>query len=862
MNNSISIVCVLFQLILPMLVPHVKGAAENAGDKPLSGLIVISGSSAIMPIMEKAAETLRGKNSGLKFTFHPAGSLIGQRCLASGSADIACSDMQMMGDGIHSDGYQELIFALNPMHIITSQDVGLISISDEQVKAILTGKVLNWKEIGGADIPISLVRRMSFSGTRYLVDSYFLGDTPHRRDIIWADSSDEVVRTVSGTRGCIGFASASYAANQRLLVSLALNGVLPNPENVIDGTYKFASKSRIFISRTPSLGVAAFASLLRSEEFAAAIMAQGLLPLNAKEQNADMEAAAAVSPHKIPDRDGLEILGFSMAGIGLFLAGARLISSSMRKIANRRLRSLFARWTKNPVMAAAWGMLSGAVSQSGTSTGFLLVGFVVSGMIPLEKAMFILAWADVGTFLLVFLATANIKLFVLYFLAVSGILYSLDKNRRYDAMLKACMGLGLLLFGFDLIKSTALDLAGMASVQSLMVFAGNSLSYLFLLGIVLRTITQSSSTVTILCIPLLNSGILTLPQCVAMACGTSLGSAGASAVISWNLNGTSRQLIWFKCITDTASGLFLFSLLLAKPYQGQSFLISALALTGVSDVGKIAVMFLATKLLATFISIMAGKWLRILVARLSPVNFEERMSSFRYLHDQALANPESAMELASMESGRILKHLPRYLDVVRKEEALYKLKGVRSLTPAQDKTFGTGRSEEDLPADRIITEIDGIHKASMALGVEVNAFLTELLNQDMEIKSAERLIQMQNKHRTLLELATCVHELTAQMKVCSQAHELKGLCISMTEGLHFILELAVDTAFSKDPCDNEILLKITSDNGDFMEEIRKSYLKGEMTISPSARPALLHLTNHFQRAVWLLHRFAETHESD
>ena len=272
-------------------------------------------------------------------------------------------------------------------------------------------------------------------------------------------------------------------------------------------------------------------------------------------------AGKAQAPMR-PQSGPAEMLGLALAGIGLFLVGVRFVSDNLKKMANRRLRVSLARWTKSRFLGALWGMLCGAVSQSGTSSGFLLAGFVSSRMLPLRNAALILAWSEVGTSLLVFLATAGIKLVILYFLAFSAIAHSFDRRWRYESLLTTCLGLGLLLFGFDLVTSTAVRLTELQWIHHLMGVTVRSLLLLFLLGTALRMATQSSSAVTILSIPLMNSGMLSLPQCIAMVCGTSLGGAIAGLLLSSDLKGVAKQLIWHKAITDTFSGLFFFGLLL------------------------------------------------------------------------------------------------------------------------------------------------------------------------------------------------------------------------------------------------------------------------------------------------------------
>ena len=230
----------------------------------------------------------------------------------------------------------------------------------------------------------------------------------------------------------------------------------------------------------------------------------------------------------------------------------------------------------------------------------------------------------------------------------------------------------------------------------------------------------------------------------------------------------------------------------------------------------------------------------MLVARFSPVTAEEEMAQLKYLHDHALDNPESAVELAALESNRIMERLPRYLDTVREEEAATEISaGYPALTTVTAAPV----------------KLDDLHNASLELGREINATLADLFGCDVGYECSERLLQVQNRHQAVMDLASTVRELVGHLKANGSLPGLDTLRFSMGEGLHTMLHLAAETAASADGNSYEMLLRLTSDNGKLMESIRNSYLQKEENVSSEAKAALLLLTNYFQRAVWLLHRW-------
>jgi len=818
-----------------------------------SRTIAISGSSTLVPLLRDASDSLSLLEPGLNFTFQSPGSIIGQRQLISGSIQIACSDIPM--DPAYTGRFAETKLAITPIAVIVHRHAGVNALSESELRTILDGRISNWRELGGADLPILVVMRSDFSGIRHEVNALLQQGQRLRDGILNSASNAEVVQQVAQRPGAIGFVGGTNFAAATVMV-LAVDGYLPTEENILSQHYRLRSVSRLLHTIDTSRDVEILLSYVTSGEFSARLRGAGFIPLHtapSASHGADAGHWQPTQPR--PAVNPWEILGLTLAGTGVFLMGMRFISASLKRLANRKLRTLLGRWTRNPVLGAIWGILCGAVSQSGTSSGFLLAGFVASGMLPLRNAMFILAWSDVGTTFLVFLAAVNLKLPILYFLAFVTIAFSFDRRKHYDAVLTAGIGLALLLFGFDMVKSTAGQLTELLWVQSLMSATAGNLLLLLLFGAALRILTQSSSVVTLLSIPLVSVGILCFSQSMVMICGTCLGSAAAAVLLSGGLKGQTRQLLLFKATTDVITAVLLFGLVIISDTTAEPLLLSVLGQLAGTVEGRIALFFLATKLLPTVIALLLGNQLRRLVARLSPVTVEEELSRPIFIHDQALENPESAITLVQLESQRILHRLPMYLDNVRDAQP------PTTSWPATSATCACGSAT--VPAEAIaisgsrLPEVNALHAATLELGQEINATISELFAIDVGYEHSELLVKTVNQHHTLMDLAETLSQVVVNLEAARQAQSLQSICVSMGESLHSMLQFAAETANSNDAEDLLLLLMMSSDKGSVMQALRNNYLR-ETSLPAESRPTLLHLTNLFQRAVWHLHRWAST----
>jgi phosphate:Na+ symporter len=797
-----------------------SGEGGAGGGRPLR----VSGSSTLVPLLEQGVREGLREDGGAAYEFQATGSLVGQRQLAAGSVRVACSDVAM--ESQYGDGYAETPFAAMPIAVVAHPEVGVDGLTMEALRGLLGGETKNWKALGGRDAAVVGIVRSEFSGIWREVEREVLRGRALGGDRRQAASHADVVRQVRETPGAVGFAAGFHVEEEGVKV-LALDGAEPTEANVRTGAYGLRVTGRLIHAASPDAAVRRLADFVEGEAFAGYLRAAGYLPLGHS-----AGGGGVPSPRPGPPRSGAnpwEILGSALAGTGLFLMGMRMISTSLKKMANRRLRSALQKWTSHPLLGAAWGMACGAVSQSGTSSGFLLAGFVASGAMGLRGATYVIAWADVGTTLLVFLAAADVKLLILYFLAVSTLAFSFDKRKKHDAPIAACVGLGLLLFGFELVKSTAGELTGLGWVQTLMEWTSGSTLLLAALGAGLRMATQSSSVVALLSIPLVGAGMLTLNQSFAMVCGTCMGSALAGIVLSGDLRGATRQLILFKALADLLAGA---GLLLAVAVDGagggSAVLVPLLSRAASTADGRIATFFLAAKMATTLVGLAGGGVLRGWAERLSPPTTQEALAKPRYLHDGALENPEAAIALARLEIRRLLGRLPHYLDAVREERE-----------PSAEGGAG-GVSLEEL------------HGASAELGREVGEALSELFAMDVGVEESESLVEAHNGLHAVSEMSETVRELAEHLRAAGGDAHLRKLCASLAEGLHSVLALAAEAEGSEDL---RMLGRMTSDKGKAMEGLRNGYLAGEAGMPPESRARLLHLTTLCQRAIWQIHRF-------
>ncbi|WP_010293918.1 phosphate ABC transporter substrate-binding protein [Clostridium senegalense] len=204
--------------------------------------IKISGSTSVSPLMEKEAEFYKKSNKDLDIEIQAIGSSAGIQDTINGVSHIGMSSRNIKEEE-KSSGLDEKIIAYDGIVIITNNKNSINNLSLEQLKEIYTGKITNWKELGGEDKPIVVVSREDGSGTRTsfqeIVD--FKPEEQIENAII-TDGNGSIKNIVKSNENAIGYISFEYIDDT--IKPQHIDGVEPTEENVLKNTYKL---SRPFI---------------------------------------------------------------------------------------------------------------------------------------------------------------------------------------------------------------------------------------------------------------------------------------------------------------------------------------------------------------------------------------------------------------------------------------------------------------------------------------------------------------------------------------------------------------------------------------------------------------------------------------
>jgi len=212
--------------------------ASTGGDTntAVSGKVSLDGSTSMSKLMEYLQESIKEVYPNLTLEAQFTGSGTGIKAVTSGTADIGNSSRSLTDDE-KAAGLEENIVALDGIAVIVDKDNTVKDLTKQQLADIYTGKITNWKELGGADQSIVVVGREAGSGTRDGFES-ILDVKEKCQYALQLNETGAVVAKVQETKGAIGYASLDVVQESADKVNvLTLDGVAPSEATILDGTY-------------------------------------------------------------------------------------------------------------------------------------------------------------------------------------------------------------------------------------------------------------------------------------------------------------------------------------------------------------------------------------------------------------------------------------------------------------------------------------------------------------------------------------------------------------------------------------------------------------------------------------------------
>ncbi|MDZ4746707.1 MAG: phosphate ABC transporter substrate-binding protein [bacterium] len=251
--------------------------------------VTIKGSDTMVILTQRWAEVFPHKN-GVEFQVTGGGSGTGIAALINGTTDICASSRPIKSSEVQQlkakFGYKgmEIRVARDGINLYVHKSNRVRKLTVEQIRLIFTGKVQNWKDVGGADKKIILYSRENNSGTYEFFKEHVLLKQDFTAEAQHMAGTAALINAVSKDPAGIGFGGAAYASNVAAL-SVAADAksayITPSENTVLNGQYPVSRFLYFYTNQRPKGTVKKFIDWVISPAGQKVVKNVGYYPIKA-----------------------------------------------------------------------------------------------------------------------------------------------------------------------------------------------------------------------------------------------------------------------------------------------------------------------------------------------------------------------------------------------------------------------------------------------------------------------------------------------------------------------------------------------------------------------------------------------------
>ena len=260
------------------------GTNAATGDA-LSGTVNCSGATSFPKLVEAAAEKFMDANPDVTIAITGGGSGQGLSDVKDGKAQIGRSDVfaEEKLDAADAKKLEDHTVAVVGMGPIVNSKVDVDDLTTEQLKGIFTGKITDWKEVGGTAGKIQVFVRKAGSCSRATFEAAVLGGEKAPDDfapVAEEDSSGTVVDKIQQTEGAISYLAFSYYDDTKFK-ALKVDGVDPTKANVESGKFNIWAYEHMYTAADADAATKAFVEYMLGDDVQGSLVEkEGFIPMS------------------------------------------------------------------------------------------------------------------------------------------------------------------------------------------------------------------------------------------------------------------------------------------------------------------------------------------------------------------------------------------------------------------------------------------------------------------------------------------------------------------------------------------------------------------------------------------------------
>jgi phosphate transport system substrate-binding protein len=237
-------------IVAALAVPAVGGLFGFPCWADTSAKLVVTGSSTVAPLIAEIAKRFEQQNVGVRVDVQTGGSSRGIADAKTGVADIGMSSRNLNPE--EAAELKEWVLAKDGICFLVHKDNPMKALTNDQINAIYTGAIGNWKQIGGPDRPLVAINRADGRAELEQFSAFFkLNPEDIKADLI-AGENQQGIKLVAGNPDALVYMSigaSEYDAARGVPIKLLpMNGVEASSKTVADGTFPL-SRSLVLVTK-------------------------------------------------------------------------------------------------------------------------------------------------------------------------------------------------------------------------------------------------------------------------------------------------------------------------------------------------------------------------------------------------------------------------------------------------------------------------------------------------------------------------------------------------------------------------------------------------------------------------------------
>ena len=245
-------------------------------------ILSVSGSTTVLPIIQKAADYYMDNHSTVDILISGGGSSVGIQSVGEGTADIGMASRDIKDS--ERDAYPTLkpiAVAKDGIAIVIHPSNVVTSLSVEEIRKIYEGTYTNWSQLGGSTADIVVIGRDSASGTREFFWQHVMKKKEFVTTLLEKNSNGAIKQTVAQTPGAIGYIGLSYIDDTIKIVKVKVDTgeVEPTVEAIQNGSYPLSRELYLIVAGEPEGLVKEFIDFVLSSEGQKLVEEEGFIPI-------------------------------------------------------------------------------------------------------------------------------------------------------------------------------------------------------------------------------------------------------------------------------------------------------------------------------------------------------------------------------------------------------------------------------------------------------------------------------------------------------------------------------------------------------------------------------------------------------